>query len=100
MHKPPENEGAHVTTAGKEQTSAPDSDRHETGRDGLSADLIVVEQSGAKREFPQPSVHEGIVKAKDAVRRDGRHLREVKVVSRREAVARWKSDGRDWRRVA
>lgn len=88
-----------MTTARKQEASGVESDRHETGGDKLPAELLLVEQSGVKREFPQPSVGKGIFKAVDTVRRGGRHLREVKVVSRQKAVARWKSDGRRWVRV-
>ncbi len=69
-------------------------------RDPRPANLVLVEQSGAKHEIPQPSAVEGVAEAEQAIDRHGRHLREVKVVSRNKAVARWKADELGWRRVA
>ncbi|HTT00263.1 MAG TPA: hypothetical protein VMI33_26995 [Streptosporangiaceae bacterium] len=64
------------------------------------ANLILVEQSGAKREIPQPSSVNGLIAAEWAMRHHGRRLREVKVVSRHRAIARWKAEELGWRRVA
>ena len=69
-------------------------------RRGRTANLILVEQSGAKREIPQPSTRDGMIKAKQAMRRPGLHLREIKVVQEHTAVARWRADEQGWRRVA
>jgi hypothetical protein len=63
------------------------------------ASLILVEQSGAKHEIPQPSCAIGMAGAEQAMRRPGLCLREVKVVSRHRAIARWKASERGWRRV-
>ncbi len=75
-------------------------DRSDAGRRARPANLLLVEQSGAKREIPQPSANKGMIEAEQAMHCHGRHLREVKVVSRNKAVARWKADGLRWRRVA
>ena len=64
------------------------------------AKLILVEQSGVKREIPQPSAASGIIEAEQAMHRHGNQLREVKVVSRHQAIARWKIGGEGWQRVA
>jgi hypothetical protein len=69
-------------------------------REGRTANLILVEQSGAKREIPQPSARDGMIKAKQAMHRPGLRLREIKVVQEHTAVARWRSDELGWRRVA
>jgi hypothetical protein len=70
-----------------------------TGR-ARRASLILVEQSGTKREIPQPSPASGILEAEQAMHSDGLHLREIKVVSRHTAIARWRAGGLGWRRVA
>lgn len=64
------------------------------------AKLILVEQSGLKREIPQPSAASGIIEAEQAMHRHGSRLREVKVVSRHRAIARWKAGEAGWQRVA
>jgi hypothetical protein len=64
------------------------------------AHLVLVEQSGAKQEIPQPSTDQAMIEAEQAIRRLGRHLREVKVISRHTAVARWRVGELSWRRVA
>jgi hypothetical protein len=69
-------------------------------RDTHPANLILVEQSGVKREIPQPSAIDGIIQAEQAIQSHGRQLREVKVVSRHQAIARWKASELGWRRVA
>jgi hypothetical protein len=74
--------------------------RNDLARDLLPANLILIEQSGAKREIPQPSAIDGILEAEQAMQSHGRHLREVKVVSRHQAIARWKASELGWRRVA
>ena len=63
------------------------------------ASLILVEQSGAKHEIPQPSCAMGMAQAEQAMRRPGLCLREVKVVTQHRAIARWKARERGWRRV-
>jgi hypothetical protein len=65
-----------------------------------SANLILIEQSGAKREIPQPSPLDGMAGAEQAIHEHGRQLREVKVVSEHKAIARWKAGELGWRRVA
>ena len=65
-----------------------------------SANLILVEQSGVKREIPQPSAATGIIEAEQAMHRHGNQLREIKVVSRHRAIARWKIGELGWQRVA
>ena len=69
-------------------------------RDDRPANLILIEQSGAKREIPQPSAASGIIEAEQAMYRHGSRLREVKVVSRHRAIARWKAGELGWQRVA
>ena len=64
------------------------------------SNLILVEQSGVKREIPQPSAASGIIEAEQAMHRHGNQLREVKVVSRHQAIARWKISELGWQRVA
>ena len=64
------------------------------------ANLILVEQSGVKREIPQPSTASGIIEAEQAMHRHGNQLREVKVVGRHQAIARWKVSELGWQRVA
>ena len=73
---------------------------HDPSLDDLPANLILIEQSGAKREIPQPSALSGMIEAEQAIHSQGRHLREVKVVSRHQAIARWKVGELGWRRVA
>lgn len=65
-----------------------------------TARLVLVEQSGTKHDIPQPSTGQAMVKAHQAMYRLGGHLREVKVVSQKEAVARWRASDLGWRRVA
>jgi hypothetical protein len=64
------------------------------------ANLILIEQSGVKREIPQPSAASGIIEAQQAMHRHGSQLREVKLVSRHRAIARWKAGELGWQRVA
>jgi len=64
------------------------------------ANLILIEQSNAKREIPLPSAVSGIIEAEQAMHRYGDTLREIKVVSRHRAIARWKAGELGWRRVA
>jgi hypothetical protein len=71
-----------------------------TGRDGRTAHLVLTEQSGAEHDIPQPSTDEAMIEAEEAMHRPGGHLREVKVVSRHRAVARWKVGEPCWHRVA
>jgi hypothetical protein len=65
-----------------------------------SVHLVLVEQSGAKHDIPQPSTHEAMLEAEHAMRHPACQLRQVKVVSRHKAVARWKASELGWRRVA
>lgn len=62
--------------------------------------LILVEQSGTKREVPQVPAETWLLEAQEAMHRFGPNLRQVKVVSRHQALARWKSGEEGWRRVA
>ena len=64
------------------------------------AKLILIEQSGVKREIPQTSAASGIIEAEQAMYRHGNRLREVKLVSRHQAIARWKVGEEGWQRVA
>ncbi len=64
------------------------------------AHLILIEQSGAKREIPQPSPLDGMAGAEQAMHEHGHQLREVKLVSEKKAIARWKAGELGWRRVA
>ena len=73
---------------------------HDISLDDLPVNLILIEQSGAKREIPQPSAISGMIEAEQAIHTQGRNLREVKVVSRHQAIARWKPGEEGWRRVA
>lgn len=66
---------------------------------GRRASLILIEQSGAKREIPLTSAASGIREAEQAMHGE-LHLRQVKVVSRHTAIARWKAGELGWRRVA
>ena len=68
--------------------------------DAHRANLILIEQSGAKHEIPQASTSSGMIEAQQAMRNYARHLREVKVVSQHKAIARWKANELGWRRVA
>jgi hypothetical protein len=76
------------------------SERSSAARKMPSANLILVDQSGAKQQIPQPSPASGMVQAEQVLHRPGLHLREVKLVSRHIAVARWKAGEHGWRRVA
>jgi hypothetical protein len=69
-------------------------------RDDVPANLILIEQSGIKREIPQPSARSGMIEAEQAMHDHGNRLREVKVVTRHQAIARWKAGELGWRRVA
>lgn len=64
------------------------------------ANLILVEQSGTKHEISEPSAGDGILEAEQAMRDCSKPLREIKLVSRHTALARWKAGGHGWRRVA
>jgi hypothetical protein len=64
------------------------------------AHLVLVEKSGAKREIPQPSPVDGMAGAEQAMHELGHQLREVKLVSEKKAIARWKAGELGWRRVA
>jgi hypothetical protein len=75
------------------------SERSDAGGSASPACLIVVEQSGAKHELPQRSRGAGMAGALRAMRCPERHLREVKVVIRHRAIARWKASEQGWRRV-
>ena len=75
-------------------------DSNDHGRDARPAHLILIEQSGVKREIPQASASDGMIEAEQVIQTHGRHLREVKVVSRHQAIARWKASELGWRRVA
>jgi hypothetical protein len=72
----------------------------DTVEDVPQAQLILVEQSGAKHEIPQPSPVSGMIEAERAMRRHGSRLRQVKLVSQHRAIARWKAEELGWRRVA
>jgi hypothetical protein len=76
------------------------SDRNDTGRGARPANLVLVERSGVKREIPQASAVKGMIEAEHAMHHQGRQLREVKLVSKNRAVARWRADELHWRRVA
>lgn len=75
-------------------------DHPHAGQGGRPANLILIEQSGAKREIPLPSASSGMIEAEQAIHRHGDQLREVKVVSQHRAIARWKAGELGWRRVA
>ena len=64
------------------------------------ANLILIEQSGVKTQIPQSSAASGIIEAEQAMYRHGSRLREVKLVSRHQAIARWKVGEEGWQRVA
>jgi hypothetical protein len=76
------------------------SERNEARGDARPASLILVEQSGAKHEIPQISQVVGIIEAEQAMHGNRAPLREVKVVSQHQAIARWKAGQLGWRRVA
>jgi hypothetical protein len=76
------------------------SDYDEAAGESRPANLILIEQSGAKRQIPQPSPLDGMVQAEHAIHEHGDQLREVKVVSQHKAIARWKASELGWRRVA
>jgi len=65
-----------------------------------TARLVLVEQSGVKHEIPQPSTAHAMVEAQQAMHCRDSHLREVKVVRQKAAVARWRTSDEGWRRVA
>jgi hypothetical protein len=69
-------------------------------RDNRPASLVLIEQSGVKCEIPQPSTVKGMIEAEQLMHRDDLHLREVKVVSKNKAIARWKAGELGWKRVA
>ena len=68
--------------------------------DARPASLILVEQSGVKHEIPQASPVVGIIEAEHVMHGHRMPLREVKVVSQHQAIARWKAGELGWRRVA
>jgi hypothetical protein len=61
---------------------------------------VLIKQSGAKCEIPQPSTLKGMIEAEQLMHRHDLHLREVKLVSRNKAIARWKAGELGWKRVA
>ena len=69
------------------------------GQGARQAHLVLIEKSGAKHRIPQPSTAKAMVEAEHAMHGPGQ-LREVKVIIRHTAVARWKADEHGWRRVA
>jgi hypothetical protein len=69
-------------------------------RDVGPAHLVLVEQSGAKHDIPQPSTLEAMIEAEHAMDHANCPLRQVKVVLMHTAVARWKAGELGWRRVA
>lgn len=75
-------------------------ERSDTAGNASPANLILIEQSGAKHAIPQSSSATGMLEAEQAMRHHDLQLREVKVVSRHTAVARWKAGELGWRRVA
>ena len=75
------------------------SERNNAAGAARPARLILIEQSGAKHQILQLSCVTGMAGAEQAMRRPGLHLREVKVVSQHQAIARWKAGERGWRRV-
>jgi hypothetical protein len=72
----------------------------ETPGPARAANLVLIEQSGAKHEIPQPSPGEGMAEAEHVMHDPALHLREVKVVTEHKAIARWKASDLGWRRVA
>lgn len=72
----------------------------DTPGEARRARLVLVEQSGAKHEIPQPSPVDGMTGAEQAMHDPALHLREVKVISEHKAIARWKASELGWRRVA
>jgi hypothetical protein len=75
-------------------------DHNDAGSGAAPVHLVLVEQSGAKQEIPQPSTVQAMIEAQQAIDRLGHQLREVKVISQHTAVARWKAGEPGWRRVA
>jgi hypothetical protein len=76
------------------------SDRSFAERDTRPASLVLIEQSGAKSEIPQASTVTGMIQAEQVMHRGDLHLRELKLVSKNKAIARWKAGELGWRRVA
>jgi hypothetical protein len=70
------------------------------GLDVGPAHVVLVEQSGAKHDIPQPSTLEAMIEAEHAMDHPAWVLRQVKVVTMHTAVARWKAGELGWRRVA
>jgi hypothetical protein len=66
---------------------------------GRLAHLVLIEKSGAKHRIPQPSAVAAMAQAEHAMHHSS-ELREIKVIVRHEAVARWKAGEQGWRRVA
>ena len=61
---------------------------------------MLVEQSGTKHNIPQPSTVEAMIEAEQAMHNASWPLRQIKVIIRHKAVARWKAGELGWRRVA
>jgi hypothetical protein len=61
---------------------------NDAGHGAPRAHLVLVEQSGAKQQIPQPSTVEAMIEAQHVIHRLGHHFREVKVISQHSAVAR------------
>lgn len=76
------------------------SHHNDAAENGRRANLILIDQSGAKHEIPQPSPDNGMIEAEQAIHRPDLHLREVKLVTEHRAIARWKAGELGWRRVA
>src|SRR5258708_25970584 len=76
------------------------SDHNDAAPAARPAHLVLVEQSGAKQEVPQPSTAQAMIEAEQAMHDHGSHLREVKVIIQHTAVDRWKRGAVGWLRVA
>jgi hypothetical protein len=76
------------------------SEHNDAGHAAPPAHLVLVEQSGAKQEIPQPSTVQAMIEAEQVIHRLGHNLREVKVINQHTAIARWRAGEVSWRRVA
>jgi len=73
---------------------------HRSAKSEIYGFSVPTTSCAAMPEIPQPSPLDGMAGAEQAMHEHGHQLREVKLVSEKKAIARWKAGELGWRRVA